>query len=708
MASLSGEFNFLGLDNDGTPLEGGRLYTYTAGTTTHKAAYTSAAGDVAHTYTSDGVGGLYIALNARGELAAPLFLAVGPYDLTLKRADGTTVWTRRAEAPDAGAGLEADLAGTGAGQGGNMVHYHGPDDATAGSVNERLAHDIYVTDPQFGAINAGPSGADSTTALRAAVSYANALYDIVLDAVSSNYKPRLIFPPGYGFKITLADGEVGLSIRAGVEVVMQSPLWVAAPANAAVIGIDYIDARNLNFQAPRETSPIFDVRRITTSDWGAGPTPRDGDIGVRISSLYVGRPYFKHISDFCIAFDACLGYGEARIGEIRNCRKSVIRPRGTPQQFTNHTRIIGGAFAVGASVGSGLSRYGIELRGELPFGINTVYADGQSFELGASVAGAADCIAWVVDATAAAINSVRVVNQRTESSGKTFARILGTARQCEFGILDGELLGTNPTELMLDDQSTGGGANFVYRHHYPSGSAWKCFFDTGRLSSRALAITGSAQHFVNMERAANVGAAPAVQTFSAIGGATASFDTAGYMTTGSVLTGVRVRLNGARSIGIMGRRPASGATSAILLCFDAAGNQLTTSGAVRIGQSTTSPQTTAYGGFYSVTIVSDTAPQNTATHFEAVLAFSTDVAVVFIAPTTPVSGWGLYATDSRPEWFSESDHALGQFLADAAPVALTNVTYKKGMRVNRYSPAVGGATGWVLDSGGTWRALANL
>lgn len=95
-ASLSGVFSLQEFSDGGVLLVGGHLYTYTAGTTTQKTAYTDAAGAVPQTYTSDGLGGQYIALNARGELPAPLFLTTGAYDITLKRADGTTVWTRQA------------------------------------------------------------------------------------------------------------------------------------------------------------------------------------------------------------------------------------------------------------------------------------------------------------------------------------------------------------------------------------------------------------------------------------------------------------------------------------------------------------------------------------------------------------------------------------------------------------------------------------
>ena len=114
MASQPGLFNFQAFTNLGDLGDGMRLYTYAPSTTTHKIAYTDAAGAVPHTYTNDGSGGQYIALDARGELPAPLFLSSGGYDITLKTAAGATVWTRRAIGQNDGAAtldaaLRADL-----------------------------------------------------------------------------------------------------------------------------------------------------------------------------------------------------------------------------------------------------------------------------------------------------------------------------------------------------------------------------------------------------------------------------------------------------------------------------------------------------------------------------------------------------------------------------------------------------------------------
>jgi hypothetical protein len=121
-ASLSGVYSTQQFTDAGLPASGYRLYTYSYGTTTLKTAYTDAAGSVAHTYTSDGIGGSYIALNARGELPAPLYLTTGSYDLCLKTPAGATVWTRRADPiSDAAASVSADLASSASGKGAALV-----------------------------------------------------------------------------------------------------------------------------------------------------------------------------------------------------------------------------------------------------------------------------------------------------------------------------------------------------------------------------------------------------------------------------------------------------------------------------------------------------------------------------------------------------------------------------------------------------------
>lgn len=82
---------FKGWASDNTPLAGGRLYTYASGTTTQKNVYTDATLGTVCTYVSDGVGGLYIALDSKGE--AQLWLGSGAYTFKLTDSLGATVWT---------------------------------------------------------------------------------------------------------------------------------------------------------------------------------------------------------------------------------------------------------------------------------------------------------------------------------------------------------------------------------------------------------------------------------------------------------------------------------------------------------------------------------------------------------------------------------------------------------------------------------------
>lgn len=67
--------------SDGSPLASGKLYTYVSGTSTPKAAYTDAAGTIAHANP--------IVLDSRGE--AEIYWT-GVYDVTLKTSADVTIW----------------------------------------------------------------------------------------------------------------------------------------------------------------------------------------------------------------------------------------------------------------------------------------------------------------------------------------------------------------------------------------------------------------------------------------------------------------------------------------------------------------------------------------------------------------------------------------------------------------------------------------
>lgn len=170
-ASQPAYFHLQEFSDLGVLLLAGRLYTYAQGTTAHKTAYTDPAGAVPQTYTADGLGGQYIALNARGELPAPLYLAPGSYDIALKRLDGSTVWTRRAD--PTGDNIAALLTAFLASGGSSLIGFiHSGIGAVMRTVYDKLTDTVnvfdFMTAAQKADVKAGTALIDVTAAWQAA------------------------------------------------------------------------------------------------------------------------------------------------------------------------------------------------------------------------------------------------------------------------------------------------------------------------------------------------------------------------------------------------------------------------------------------------------------------------------------------------------------------------------------------------------------
>lgn len=111
MATQFVEGRFRGENAAGAPLSGGRLYTYAVGTTTHQATYTDYTLATQNTYVNDGAGGLYIALDSRGECS--VWLGAGlTYSFALKDSTGASIWTDDGIKAKADAATTADTATT--------------------------------------------------------------------------------------------------------------------------------------------------------------------------------------------------------------------------------------------------------------------------------------------------------------------------------------------------------------------------------------------------------------------------------------------------------------------------------------------------------------------------------------------------------------------------------------------------------------------
>lgn len=203
-ASQPANFNLQEFTDAGQLLVGGRLYTYAYGTTAQKTAFTDPDGVVPHTYTADGAGGQYIALNARGELPAPLYLGAGSYDVMLKRADGSVVWTRKADGVENS--LRSWISSMAAAAGATLVSYA----RNIGGAVKRTLADILDETPSvkdFGLVGDGVTG------------NGDAIVTMLANLAVGSYE--LVVPKGDFLveKNTSIPGNIALRFRAGARFV---------------------------------------------------------------------------------------------------------------------------------------------------------------------------------------------------------------------------------------------------------------------------------------------------------------------------------------------------------------------------------------------------------------------------------------------------------------------------------------------------------
>jgi len=261
-ASQSGTFSLQEFSDIGAPLVGGRLYTYVYGTTTHKTAYTDKAGTIPHTYTSDGIGGQYIALNARGELPAPLYLAAGSYDIALKDASGATIWTRRADPVDDtasayDAAIRADLASTsGAALIGSLQSGAG---AVSRTLDSRAKDTVYLLD--FVPTNLHASIADGTITTNL-VPYLRAAVDSRVGGIT------VILPIGTTYATTLFyAGKNGVHIK-GQGFAASKYKFVNAAGGTVFAG----DADTTSSLAQYESCSFTDFEVVTSGNAATDPS----------------------------------------------------------------------------------------------------------------------------------------------------------------------------------------------------------------------------------------------------------------------------------------------------------------------------------------------------------------------------------------------------------------------------------------------------
>jgi len=144
---------------DGTPLVGGKLYSYAAGTTTPLATYTSSTGGTANTNP--------VILDSRGE--ANVWFGTGQYKLKLTSATDVDIWT-----VDNLNGVNQNVLDVfSASSGSSLIGYtQGGTGAVATTVQAKLRQTVSVKD--FGAVGNGTT--DDTAAIQLALNNSGSIY----------------------------------------------------------------------------------------------------------------------------------------------------------------------------------------------------------------------------------------------------------------------------------------------------------------------------------------------------------------------------------------------------------------------------------------------------------------------------------------------------------------------------------------------------
>jgi hypothetical protein len=190
-------------DNNGTPLSGGKLFTYTAGTTTPRATYTTSAGNVAHTnpiildsagrvstggeiWLTGGVSYKFVLRDSNDVLIATYDNVTGAADVAANQVRLTPYqWIT---ATDVQGGFEDVVDVLGSTVGSSEIGFiQGGTGAVASTVQTQLR--AVVTPEQFGALGDGTT--NDTAAFTAAMNYLSTQFgggDLILG--KKNYRIR--------------------------------------------------------------------------------------------------------------------------------------------------------------------------------------------------------------------------------------------------------------------------------------------------------------------------------------------------------------------------------------------------------------------------------------------------------------------------------------------------------------------------------------
>lgn len=278
-------------DNNGSPLVGGKLYTYAAGTTTPQATYTSSSGLTAHTNP--------IVLDSAGRVpSGQIWLTEGAvYKFVVTTSTGSTIATYDNIysildfVPDAG----------------NVVYTPPYTASVATTVENKLAQTVSAKD--FGAVGDGVT--DDTAALQAAINYCFGSV-AAPHGYALSYTNSALFIPKGTYRISDS-----LNIRSliGGKIFGEGRFATTiqqTTANKAVLytnGCGYTTFSDMHLQSlASNTGAIFDL------NW-------DNTGGIALQSNTFSNLYFSGLSNLSVSKGLAIGLGGYQGSEntISNC-----------------------------------------------------------------------------------------------------------------------------------------------------------------------------------------------------------------------------------------------------------------------------------------------------------------------------------------------------------------------------------------------------
>lgn len=239
-------------DDNGSPLSGGLLYTYEAGTTTPQTTYTDSNGNVANSNP--------IVLDAAGRVPYQVWLtSSASYKFILKTSTGVTVWTED-DVP-----AEVDFATLAASSGSSLIGFlQAGTGAVARTVQSKLRDVVSVLD--FGAV--GDGVADDTAAIQAAINAVGAAGGAVHIPSGSYLISSTITVVNYGVSL------IGES---------SSALWDGA-TNVNSAGSKLIKSSSLNAPAIQVGTFTGAAGKFVMKDIAVIGQAGNGDDGVYLSN----------------------------------------------------------------------------------------------------------------------------------------------------------------------------------------------------------------------------------------------------------------------------------------------------------------------------------------------------------------------------------------------------------------------------------------